>query len=71
MAKAPSNRHLTLSVSAPLLDAQGTETRPATMAYAFSQGGRSVGFAAMDAKGQATFDVALGEGPTGLRVLVG
>lgn len=71
MAKAPSNRHLTLSISAPLLDAQGSETRPATMAYAFSQGGRCLGLAAVDAKGQAGFEVTLGEGPTGLRVLVG
>lgn len=71
MAKASSNRHVSLTISAPLLESQGAESRPATMAYAFSPGGRCLGFAAVDGKGQAAFEVGLGDAPTGLRVLVG
>lgn len=71
MAKSNTTRSVSVSLSAPLLQSQGTETRPATAAYAFSAGGRFLGQAALDAKGQASFEVGLGAAPTGLRVLVG
>ncbi|MBI1753814.1 MAG: hypothetical protein HY014_18410 [Acidobacteria bacterium] len=71
MAKTNPSRGLSLNLSAPLLDVQGAESRPATSAYAFSTGGRFLGQATLDAKGQASFEVTLGEEPTGLRLLVG
>ena len=71
MAKSPTNRHVNLTISAPLLDSLKEESRPSTAAYAFSLGGRFLGQGAVDAKGQASFEVNLGEAPTGLRLLVG
>ncbi len=71
MAKQTSTRSLSLMLSAPLLDSQGSDRRPSTAAYAFSPGGRFLGQGAIDAKGQASFEVSLGDAPTGLRLLVG
>ncbi|MDP1832261.1 MAG: hypothetical protein Q8K67_09395 [Geothrix sp.] len=71
MAKSAANRCVTLAFNAPLLDVQKEERRPSTAAYAFSPGGRFLGQGAVDAKGQASFDVHLGNAPTGLRVLMG
>jgi hypothetical protein len=71
MAKTSSNRSVSVSLSAPLLHSQGSESRPATAAYAFSPGGHFLGQGVLDAKGQASFEVSVGDAPTGLRVLVG
>lgn len=71
MAKQTSTRSVSLMLSAPLLESQGMDRRPATAAYAFSPGGRLLGQGPLDAKGQASFEVGLSEAPTGLRLLVG
>ena len=64
MAKTNPSRSVSVSLSAPLLQSQGSESRPATAAYAFSPGGRFLGQGALDAKGQASFEVNVGDAPT-------
>jgi hypothetical protein len=71
MAKASSSRSLSVVLSAPLLDSQGTESRPTATAYAFSTGGHFLGQGSLDAKGQTSFEFKLGGPATGLRLLVG
>src|SRR5664279_5660226 len=71
MAKSSSSRNLSVALSAPLLDSQGTESRPAATAYVFSTGGLYLGQGSLDAKGQTSFDIKLGGPATGLRLLVG
>ena len=64
------SRRVSLSVNAPLLDQQANEATPATAVYAFSAGGALLGQARLDG-GQTHFEIDLGQGATGVRVLAG
>jgi len=71
MAKSQTSRSLSVTLSAPLLQSHKTDSRPATAAYVFSAGGHFLGQGTLDAKGQTSLEVSLGEPATGLRLLVG
>ena len=71
MAKNTSERRVELSISAPLLESQNAETRPASVAYAFANGGQMLGRTELNAKGAGSIPLSLGTGDTGIRVLVG
>lgn len=64
-------RNVNLSVRAELLEAQGAESVPKTVAYAFTSGGRLIASQPLDEKGNATISLPGKDTAQRVRVLVG
>lgn len=66
-----TTQQASLRVTADFLHAEREDKRPATAAYAFSDGGRLISQASLDAKGQATLNLPATREATAVRVLIG
>ena len=70
MAKS-DNAFITLRVAAEFLKAESTDQRPAVAAYAYSDGGRLLSYAALGEKGETKLELPVAREASAVRVVLG